>query len=441
MFNFEGFGKRLQTLRKQKNMTQEEMADRIGVTPQAVSKWENDQSYPDITLIPTVATILGKDVNYLFGKKEEEIPMNNPYPDTYEGLPLVLGLNDVACYSNKTVSKMDNTGIKFTDGSSAELSTRTATNKGVGEIRFLNAANTHLSSQVGNYSTEISTQEYEFDYLNSVDIHVLFNYCELVLSKDNKTRVRATGEQYMLSRLDVEATHDTLFIRFKNTDDRNYNNHNATEKNKIYVELPCETGNRANIAINGMGVFKTALNFHNGSLTINGSGSIKMAGFGPGLTTAAINGSGTIEAIAADELEISVNGSGEIDWEVAKNAKIKINGSGNVTLENVTCLAIGINGSGDVNLNRFNGGGDFSAKINGSGDIHLNGGSCEKFDVEIGGSGDIHANQVTAREATIILRDSGEVTLGRVLEKSTEQIKKNGKITILNRGPEGAVAN
>ena len=70
MFDFEGFGQRLANLRKSKNMTQGEFADRLGVTAQAVSKWENDLSYPDITLIPTIATIFDVEVNDLFGFKK-----------------------------------------------------------------------------------------------------------------------------------------------------------------------------------------------------------------------------------------------------------------------------------------------------------------------------------------------------------------------------------
>ena len=71
MFDFDGFGQRLQKLRKQKNMTQGDFADRLGVTAQAVSKWENDLSYPDITLIPTIATIFNVEENDLFGFKRK----------------------------------------------------------------------------------------------------------------------------------------------------------------------------------------------------------------------------------------------------------------------------------------------------------------------------------------------------------------------------------
>lgn len=47
-------GSRIAELRRKKNMTQEELAAELGVTPQAVSKWENDLSCPDITLLPRV---------------------------------------------------------------------------------------------------------------------------------------------------------------------------------------------------------------------------------------------------------------------------------------------------------------------------------------------------------------------------------------------------
>ncbi|MEE1525445.1 MAG: helix-turn-helix transcriptional regulator, partial [Lacticaseibacillus paracasei] len=44
-------------------LTQEELANKIGVSAPAVSKWEKGVSYPDITLLPALARILGTDVN------------------------------------------------------------------------------------------------------------------------------------------------------------------------------------------------------------------------------------------------------------------------------------------------------------------------------------------------------------------------------------------
>ena len=45
------FGKRFQELRKKHQYTQEDIANKLNITPQAVSKWENDISAPDITLL------------------------------------------------------------------------------------------------------------------------------------------------------------------------------------------------------------------------------------------------------------------------------------------------------------------------------------------------------------------------------------------------------
>ena len=47
----ESFGSKLAECRRNKNFTQEELANRLGVTPQALSKWENGLSSPDISMI------------------------------------------------------------------------------------------------------------------------------------------------------------------------------------------------------------------------------------------------------------------------------------------------------------------------------------------------------------------------------------------------------
>jgi transcriptional regulator with XRE-family HTH domain len=53
--------------RQNKQMTQDEFASRLGVTPQAVSKWERGQGFPDVTLLEGICTILSIDANLLLG--------------------------------------------------------------------------------------------------------------------------------------------------------------------------------------------------------------------------------------------------------------------------------------------------------------------------------------------------------------------------------------
>jgi transcriptional regulator with XRE-family HTH domain len=63
-------GKRIALLRKEKGLTQEELAQHMGISPQAVSKWENDQTCPDISALPRLARLLGVSVDELLEGKE-----------------------------------------------------------------------------------------------------------------------------------------------------------------------------------------------------------------------------------------------------------------------------------------------------------------------------------------------------------------------------------
>lgn len=60
-------GENIQRLRKQRNLTQEALAEAIGVSIAAVSKWETDRAYPDIVLLGPLARILGTDTDELLG--------------------------------------------------------------------------------------------------------------------------------------------------------------------------------------------------------------------------------------------------------------------------------------------------------------------------------------------------------------------------------------
>ena len=63
-------GQRIALLRKRKGLTQDKLAELVGVTPQAVSKWENDSSCPDINIIPRLAEIFGVSTDVLLGTAE-----------------------------------------------------------------------------------------------------------------------------------------------------------------------------------------------------------------------------------------------------------------------------------------------------------------------------------------------------------------------------------
>lgn len=61
----ETLGRRIARLRLARTATQERLAKELNVSPQAVSKWENDINYPDISLLPDLARFLGVSVDEL----------------------------------------------------------------------------------------------------------------------------------------------------------------------------------------------------------------------------------------------------------------------------------------------------------------------------------------------------------------------------------------
>jgi len=67
----ETFGNMVAALRKEKGMTQLELAEKMGVTDKAVSKWERDLSFPDVSSIPKLAEILEVSVDELMQIKTD----------------------------------------------------------------------------------------------------------------------------------------------------------------------------------------------------------------------------------------------------------------------------------------------------------------------------------------------------------------------------------
>ena len=70
--NQEKIGKFILKLRREKNMTQQELADRIGVTDRAISKWENGRGLPDLSLMMPLCKELGITINELISGEQIE---------------------------------------------------------------------------------------------------------------------------------------------------------------------------------------------------------------------------------------------------------------------------------------------------------------------------------------------------------------------------------
>lgn len=96
------FGATISALRKEKGMTQLYLARQMGVTDKAVSKWERDLSFPDVTSLPKLAEVLGTSVDELLEVKTaaQEEPAAPKVPALVElvlkAVALAMGVGVVA---------------------------------------------------------------------------------------------------------------------------------------------------------------------------------------------------------------------------------------------------------------------------------------------------------------------------------------------------------
>jgi len=63
-------GENLRKLRIKNELTQEKLAEVLGVSPQAISRWENNSTYPDITMLPSIANYYNVSIDELIGMDE-----------------------------------------------------------------------------------------------------------------------------------------------------------------------------------------------------------------------------------------------------------------------------------------------------------------------------------------------------------------------------------
>lgn len=102
--NQEKIGKFILELRKEKNMTQQELADKIGVTDRAISKWENGRGMPDLSLMKPLCKELGITINELISG--EKISKNEYQEKLEENILNTIDYTDKKIKSKSKVFKI-----------------------------------------------------------------------------------------------------------------------------------------------------------------------------------------------------------------------------------------------------------------------------------------------------------------------------------------------
>ena len=441
MNNMSNFAEIVATKRKEKGMTQGELAKKLGISPQAISKWENGQGLPDVTLFPLLAEALGISLEELFGiEKPEPVEATgashsivNCVPKTYRGLPLAGSGIKRACYSPKPVVEQKGEKIFFGDGSEADLDGGWSTNCGEGEIRIYKIE--EIGHRVGiQYSDALAEKEWN-DFPKSIDsLHFSIHAsCKVRILKGDvdscKLCVKST--EPFLEATSVEHDKSTLTVRVKNNVWNNWFQKNG-DKNEITLWIPFEKGKKLRLSLYGACVAAVETDFEEGELKISGSGTFTVRSFEKRLE-ARISGSGSIkgqESLGATKLRIS--GSGVMEFTRATDADIKISGSGDIRLGYLQGKSTAqISGSGDIKASEAFGA--LTVKISGSGDLSC-GGELEKLSFTSSGSGDLKAKNLTVKDAELHTMGAADVEIGRITGCSIEKFSKDTTVKIGKRG-------
>ena len=408
MAGIENFGSIVLEARRKAGMTQEAFAGKLGITPQAVSKWENGLGYPDVTLFPEIAEVLSIPIESLFGVESDQCRAV-PFPQKKDGLNYIFSHNNRACYSSKSPERIDSEKpiVYFTDGSRADLERGSAVNIGTGEIRFYEAEESDEVYSGGK--TEMNLDLADFASVAAK----LSLPCEFRIkrSESGKGRIEANGNPKFVSRLVAVVSGDTLDISFKKSDYEGI----GRSRNFITVHLPAERGS----------VFK---------ISVEGSADCEIEP-GCGILEISVSGSGDVTAADCNRMDCRIMGSGDVKvGEVAFGANISISGSGDVDAGSLCAPLINIMGSGSISARRVIGD-EMNVSITGSGDIEC-GGEVDTLKLKVNGSGEFDAPQLTVGEAHLSSSGSGDIVIGRIRRASYETLGKNTTLKVLARGEE-----
>lgn len=114
------FSEKLQLLRKNKGLTQEELADKLAVSRQAVTKWESGQVYPDISNLIQISNLFNVTVDYLVRDQECMISClgeSDTDIDKLMDFRLEANVNTYAAFMNETdSSRLDSHDFTYSNG-------------------------------------------------------------------------------------------------------------------------------------------------------------------------------------------------------------------------------------------------------------------------------------------------------------------------------------
>lgn len=403
MLSMKEFGELIATKRKELGYTQEAFAGKLGITPQAVSKWENGIGYPDITLFPAIADVFGMSIDELFGR--EPVVKDAPQDDVLQGE--VVEEEDITENDNEEEKsgKEKNNFFKHFKVGRAKIS-----------IRYQNN---------DDDNGEEASKHGELEAFDSIDME-LHGACDVEIIQSDAFEYEASGSERFLKSLKIISENGTLKVVTEK-----YNTFGIfNENNELRIYTALDSGKRLNARMFGSGNVEIGHHFDDATISIHGSGDINGESFGN--ISATVSGSGDIDFASANTADIKVSGSGDVNIGVInKSINASISGSGGIDIDMANDATIGLSGSGDACIGEISG--YLVASMSGSGDVTARG-SVESLKIVASGSCDFDGSDLTTVDADITATGPCDIEIDRIIGKSVEKIDRIAELRVNQRG-------
>lgn len=391
MYKLEGMGIRIQARRKELGLTQGEFAERLNISPQAVSKWETGLGMPDISSLPDIASILDMSIDELFGRNvPREDQTSRQFPENLEGDRFITVYGDQVLYADPAleIQSLGEDLVRFADGSEVDLTTRVIYNRGKHSLRLVDV----------NFLKELPEKEEKVSSAFDADQEVKNLRLDLGLNRYDLELLPTEGPVYwetnVVEGLEIQLKGEELVLRVDTPPRRNsFFNFGLHPKEKVTIYLPRKMEKL---------IYRSS-----------GAGDLDVA-------------------VDFEEAHVTILGAGDINFNEVGNLILDIKGAGDVRVRKVGSMEADLAGAGDIDVEEIQG--NFTTRLKGAGDIHLGSGSVDLFKLTISGAGDVDASRITAKELEAGIHGPGSLTLGRLLGSSKESVSFMGSLKILQRG-------
>ncbi len=193
------FSEKLQVLRKNKGYTQEALAEKLGVSRQAVAKWESGQIYPDISNLIQISDLMNVSVDYLVKDRDCAVnikPQQDANLDELIAFRLVANVNTYAAFKNEVdATRPDSHDFRYESGDYIYHDTYVGAEEFAGEESICkNGQAVYAMNYMGRVLSEGFSGNFLKEALRAADKKMPYRGPELYQSGEYMYKCKVTGD-------------------------------------------------------------------------------------------------------------------------------------------------------------------------------------------------------------------------------------------------------